>query len=97
MTRGQEKLGRALARAIRALEFDAQLAEGQPVEPDVIETGLGCVPRVEVRHPLGEGRGALWLVAVIALEPAPSIAYAVPSYRKTIELALARVMEARAA
>ena len=96
MTRGLEKLGRALARAIRSLEFDARLADGEPLEADVVEGGLGG-PRVEIRHPRLESRGVFRLVAVIALEPAPAITYAVPAYRQTIELVLRRALPARAA
>lgn len=100
MTRGQEKFGRALARAIRSMEFDARLTEGDPLEADVVEGGVGG-PRVEIRHPRLESRGVLWLVAIIALEPAPAISYAVPAYRQTIELVLRlvlrRALPARAA
>lgn len=97
MTRAQEKLGRALARAIRALEFDARLTDGEPLEADLVEGGVGG-PRVEVRHPRLEHRGGvLWLVAIIVLDPGPAITYAVPAYRQTIELVLGRVLPARAA
>lgn len=96
MTRGQEKLGRALARAIRSLEFDATLTEREPLEADVVEDGVGG-PCVEVRHPRLESRGVLWLVAIVGFEPAPAITYAVPAYRQTIELVLRRALPARAA
>jgi len=92
VTRGQERLGRRLARAIRAIEFDAKLAEGRPIEADLVESGLGGTPRVEVRHPLVERDGFLWLVAIVALEPEPAVTYAVPAYRGAIERAVRRVV-----
>lgn len=96
MTRDQEKIGRSIARAIRAIEFDATLIE-ERLEADVVETGRGHVPRIEVRHPVAEHHGVLWLVAIIAIEPEPAITYAVRAYRRTIELALRSVLSARAA
>lgn len=97
MTRGQEKLGRSLALAIQAIEFDARLTEGQPLEAHLVEDGLGATPRVEVRHPTVERGGFLWLVALVALEPEPAVTYAVPVYRDAIERAVGRVLSMRSA
>lgn len=97
MTRGQERLGRRLARAIRGIEFHAALTEGKPVEADVVDGGLAGTPRVEVRHPDVERGGFLWLVAIVVLEPEPAVTYAVPAYRGAIELATRRVLSVRGA
>lgn len=94
MTRAQEKLGRRLARAIRAIEFAASLTEEKPLEADLVEEGIGRVPRVEVRHPDVERAGFLWLVALVVLEPEPVVTYAVPVYRAAIEGAVSRVLAA---
>lgn len=97
MTRAQEKLGRRLARAIRGLEFAAALTDKKPLEVDLVESGLGRTPRVEVRHPDVERNGFLWLVALVVLEPEPKITYAVPVYRDAIERAVRRVLAVRRA
>jgi hypothetical protein len=95
VTRAQEKLGRRLARAIRGLEFAAQLTDKKPLEVDLVESGLGRTPRVEVRHPDVERGGFLWLVALVVLEPEPEVTYAVSVYRDAIERAVRRVLAVR--
>ena len=84
-----------MARAIRSIEFAASLTEDEPLEADLVEEGFGYIPRVEVRHPGVERAGFLWLIALVVLEPEPSVAYAVPVYRGAIERALRRVLARR--
>lgn len=98
MTRKQEQLGRALAKALRAIEFTTQLTDRWPLVVAEMESGaevgLGG-PRVEVRHPTADAAGCRWLVAVVSLEPEARVSYAARPYRAAIERAVARVMASR--
>src|SRR5690606_20718438 len=79
----QEKLGRRIASAFRALEWNASL----------VSVGIGGA-RVEVRHPTAERDGAKWLVALVTLkEHVPRVTYAVPMYRVAVEKVMASAME----
>ncbi len=95
MTRAQEKLGRRLARALRGLEFAAKLTNGAPFEVDLVQSGLGRTPRVEVRHPDFERDGTLWLLAIITLEPEVELTFAQPLYRETIARVVRRALAVR--
>ena len=84
-----------MARAIRGLEFAASLTDKKPLEVDLVQSGLGQTPRIEVRHPDVERSGFLWLVALVVLEPRPQVTYAEPVYRVAIERAVRRVLAER--
>ena len=92
MSRAQERIGRSIARAIRGIEYSTRLIDGRRVDADLTDDRLGAVPRVEVRHPNVERNGFLWLVAIVVLDPAPRVTYAVPVYRAAIKRAVARVL-----
>jgi len=94
MTRAQQRVGLTLVRALSAIEFAAELASEVPFAAAEVHEGLGG-PRVEVRHPHLEVRGVRLLVAVVALDPEPHVAYAAPTYRKSIERTVRRAMQRR--
>ena len=94
MSRQQERLGRAIARALAALEFDPRVTDCRSVYANEVDEGHGG-PRVEVRHPALVRDGVRWLVALVALEPAPRLTYAVPAYRDAIARTVERVCTSR--
>lgn len=79
-------MGRAIANAMRALEYEAEL----------LDDGPGEVARVEVRHPHQLRGGQRLLVGIVELDDdgrrrGARVSYAVPVYRAAIERAAGRV------
>lgn len=91
MTSAQEKLGRALAAAMRALTFNARVTGAAQLDADVASTGVGGA-RVEVRHPFAQAHGMPMLVAIVSLETRPPrVTYALEMYRDAVERTVAKV------
>lgn len=99
MTGAEERLGRALVRALLGLEFDARMIEGRRARAEVLN-GMGgpyvAVSHPEVRAHLRATDDELWLLARIGIAKGRArIDYVVPLYADAIRRVVARLDQQR--
>lgn len=95
VTGAEERLGRALVRALLGLEFDARMIEGRRARAQVLD-GLGG-PYVAVSHPdvrahlRATDDERLLLARVSIAGGKPRLDYAVPLYAAAVRQVVERV------